>query len=66
MKKPISKARRLIRKMQYGNGDFEHTTDLAFIAHVVEELIIEHTILDVKRIKVSLFRRLVEISNNNQ
>lgn len=64
--KPRSKARDLIKLLQYGDGDFEHTTDLAFIAQVVEELIIEHTILDIKRIKVSLLRRLVDISNNNQ
>lgn len=64
--KTKSKARDLVRLLQYGDGDFEHTTDLAFVACVVEELIIEHTILDVKRIKISLLRRLVDASKNDQ
>jgi len=63
MSKTISKARKLIRIIQYGESS-KILSDLAYVGHVSEQLLILHTVHDVQKIKRQLFRRLVSIAEN--
>lgn len=61
MSKTISKARKLIRIIQYGESS-EILSDLAYVGHVSEQLLMLHTVHDIQIIKRQLFRRLVSIA----
>lgn len=63
MSKPVSKARKLIKTIQYGDNNQGLHPDLAFIGCVANNLLIEHTVIDVWRVKLSLLRRLISIAN---
>lgn len=61
MSKTISKARKLIKIIQHGESS-EILSDLAYVGHVSEQLLILHIVHDVQKIKRQLFRRLVSIA----